>query len=123
MIKILPVRLAIGFVDGASGVLLFHQIVPLLARAMGLAAFAPYSPRPTAQLGVPQVVSTAFWGGVWGMALALVMAWIPGAERLWFAVLFGAVLPSLVAALVVTPLKSGDLAAWLAPGRILLALV
>ena len=123
MTKGLPGRLVIGFVAGAIGVLLFHQIVLLLAHALGLVPFAPYSLRPTAPLGVPQVVSTAFWGGLWGMALVLLMGWVPGAERLWFAVLFGAVLPSLVAALVVTPLKGGDLAAWLAPGRILLALV
>jgi hypothetical protein len=123
MSKELPRRLVIGFIAGAIGVLLFHQIVLLLAHALGLVPFAPYSLQPTAPLGVPQVASTAFWGGIWGMALILLMVWAPATERLWVAVLFGAVLPSLVAALVVTPLKGGDLAAWMTPGRILLALV
>jgi hypothetical protein len=123
MIKELPRKLFIGFLAGAVGVLLFHQLVLLLAHAVGLVPFAPYSLQPTAPLGVPQVVSTAFWGGIWGIAMVLLMTWIPGAERLWVAVLFGAVLPSLVAAVVVTPLKGGDMAAWMAPGRILLALV
>jgi hypothetical protein len=123
MTKGLPRNLLVGFVAGAVGVLLFHQMVLLLAHAMGLVPFAPYSLQPTAPLGVPQVVSTAFWGGLWGMALVLLIASVPGADRLWVAVLFGAVLPSLVAALVVTPLKGGDLAVWMSPGRILLALV
>ena len=119
----LPGRILIGFVAGAIGVLLFHQIMLLLGHALGLVPAAPYSLRPTPPLGVPQVASTAFWGGLWGILLVLVIAWIPAADRLWAAVLFGAVLPSLVAALVVTPLKGGDMAAWLAPGRIVLALV
>jgi hypothetical protein len=123
MTEELPRKLLIGFVAGAIGVLAFHQLVLLVLHALELVPFAPYSLRPTAPLGVPQVISTAFWGGIWGILLVLFMARVPAADRPWAAVVFGAVLPSLVAALVVTPLKGGDMAAWLAPGRILLALL
>jgi hypothetical protein len=123
MTRGLPGKILVGFVAGAVGVLLFHQIVLLLAHLLGLVPFAAYSLQPTAPLGVPQVVSTAFWGGIWGIVLVLLLTSVSGADRLWVAVLFGAVLPSLVAALVVTPLKGGDMAAWLTPGRIAMALV
>jgi hypothetical protein len=119
----LPGKILIGFVAGAIGVLLFHQIVLLLGHALGLVPVAPYSLRPTPPLGIPQIASAVFWGGIWGTLLVLVIAWIPAVDRLWAAALFGAVLPSLVAALVVTPLKGGDMAAWLTPGRIVLALL
>lgn len=112
-------RLAIiGFLGGAIGVLLFHQVVVLILHLAGAVPFAPYSFKPTIPLGVPQVLSSAFWGGLWGIALAFLMDRLSGADRLWVALLFGALLPTLVAAVIVTPLKGGDMAAWMNPQRI-----
>jgi hypothetical protein len=101
----------IGFVAGAIGVLVFHQAVILLMYLLGLLPAGPYSMKATAPLGVPQVLSSAFWGGLWGIVLVWLMATLRAADRLWVAVLFGGVLPTLVAILVVTPLKGGDPAA------------
>ena len=95
----------IGFIAGALGVLLFHQIVVLIFFELGLIPFAPYSLAPTAPLGVPEFLSATFWGGVWGIVLVLIMRWFKSADRLWVAVLFGAVLLPLVYVLVVLPLK------------------
>jgi len=103
----------IGFVAGAIGVLVFHQAIILLMYLVGLLPAAPYSMRATAPFGVPQVLSSAFWGGLWGIVLVWFMTVLRGADRLWVAVLFGGVLPTLVGILVVTPLKGGDPAAWL----------
>ncbi|MEA2779305.1 MAG: hypothetical protein QOK29_849 [Rhodospirillaceae bacterium] len=116
-------KIVLGFIAGVIGVLLFHQIILLVAYNLGLVPFAPYSVTATAPFGVPQFVSTAFWGGLWGIVLVLVVTRVKGGNQLWAAILFGAVLPPLVAALVVTPLKGGDMAAWLSPGRIAMALV
>ena len=102
---------AIGFVAGAIGVLVFHQGVILVMYLLGLLPAAPYSMRATEPLGVPQILSSAFWGGLWGIALVWFMTVLRGADRLWVAVLFGGVLPTLVGILVVTPLKGGDPAA------------
>jgi len=98
----------IGFVAGAIGVLLFHQGLILAMYLLGLLPFPPYSMTATEPLGVPQVLSSAFWGGLWGIALVWCMTALRGADRLWVAVLFGGALPTLVAVLVVMPLKGGD---------------
>ena len=56
--------------------------------------------------GVPSVISLAFWGGVWGILFALIERKFARRGGYWVtAFLFGAVLPSLVALLVVLPLK------------------
>jgi hypothetical protein len=103
--------IVLGFLAGAVGVLLFHQGFILILHLMGLLPNMPYSLRPTEPLGVPQVLSLAFWGGLWGIVLVWFMTRIAG-DRLWIAILFGGILPPLVGALVVTPLKGGDIAAW-----------
>lgn len=72
-----------GFLAGAVAVIAFHQatahvlfhlfsaiqsVIPLPS------GFRPTSPgfnfRPVAPFGVPQVISLAFWGGLWGILLA-----------------------------------------------------
>ena len=104
--------IAIGFLAGAVSVLVFHQGFILIAYHLGLLPNAPYSWAPTAPLGVPRVLSSAFWGGLWGIALALVLQRLPRAHWLWVGILFGGILLPLVGALVVTPLKGGDMSAW-----------
>jgi hypothetical protein len=101
----------IGFVAGAIGVLVFHQGVILIMYLLGVLPSGPYSLKATPPLGVPQVLSSAFWGGLWGIALVWLMTSVRAADRLWVALLFGGVLPTLVGILVVTPLKGGDPAA------------
>ncbi len=113
----------LGFIAGAVGVLVFHQGVLLVMHALGMVPFAPYSLEPTPPLNVPSVLSLAFWGGLWGIALAAMIERVRWADSLWVAVVFGGVLPSLVAALVVTPIKGGDMARWVQPQMILLAFV
>ena len=108
----------IGFLAGAVSVLVFHQGFILIAYHLGLLPNAPYSWAPTAPLGVPRVLYSAFWGGLWGIALAFAMDRLSGANRLWVALLFGALLPTRVAAVIVTPLKGGDMTAWMNPQRI-----
>jgi hypothetical protein len=74
--------LVLGFVCGALAVLVFHQGTLFLLhhqfallKAIGVPdAFRPagagFVMRPVPPLGLPQVVSTAFWGGLWGIVLA-----------------------------------------------------
>jgi hypothetical protein len=53
--------------------------------------------------GVPSVISLAFWGGVWGI---IMIAAIAKARAFYVvATVFGAVLPTLVAAFVIAPLR------------------
>jgi hypothetical protein len=117
----LPVRwLLVGFISGAVSVLVFHQGAAALLHALELTPRAPYSMNATAPLGVPQLWSIAFWGGVWGVALAAVLSRIHGAALIIAATLFGAVLPTLVAWFVVAPLKGQPMAAGFVPAAMLI---
>ncbi len=104
--------IALGFIAGAIGVVIFHQGLILILHVAGGLPFSPYSLKPTAPFNVPVVLSLAFWGGIWGIALILFMGGVRGADRLWVAFIFGGILPPLVGALVVTPLKGGNIADW-----------
>ena len=112
-----------GFVAGAIGVIVFHQGLILILHVVDGMPFTPYSLKPTAPFEVPQVLSLAFFGGLWGIALILIMAKIGGADRLWVALIFGGALPPLAAAFIVTPLKGGNIADWLEWRHILFGFV
>jgi hypothetical protein len=103
----LAVRLIVGFIAGFVATLVFHQIGLLLLHFAGMTPSLPYNMRPVAPFHVPQFVSLAFWGGVWGLAFVLVeraIARSPGGY--WVgAIMFGAVIPTVFSWLVVAPLK------------------
>ena len=108
MIKSAATRTALGFLAGALGVLIFHQGFIEILHLAGVLPHAPYSFSPTVPLQVPQVLSFAFWGGLWGMAMTFCLEALHSAERLWAAFLFGGIFPPLVGMLIVTPLKGGS---------------
>lgn len=104
------IRLVVlGFACGFVAVLVFHQGMLALLQAVGVTDSAPFPTEPTSPFGVPQVWSAAFWGGVWGMVFALVQLRFPRGAAYWVAaLLFGALVLTLVAWLVVLPLKGRD---------------
>jgi hypothetical protein len=115
----LPRWLVVGFVSGAVAVLVFHQGAFALLHALNVTPRSPYSFSPTTPFGVPQLWSLAFWGGVWGTILAASLARLDGAALVVASVVFGAILPTLVAWFVVAPLKGQPIAAGWAPGAML----
>lgn len=122
---IVPYRTQIvgGFVAGAASVLVFHQGLAFLAIQAGLGGPPAYSWAPTEPFGVPQVLSWAFWGGLWGIAWAMLAARLKGGGGLLFAFLFGAILPPLVVAAVVFPLKGLDPKIFMEPKILVFLLV
>ncbi|MGK7862805.1 hypothetical protein [Falsiroseomonas sp. E2-1-a4] len=80
--------LLVGFICGALAVLVFHQgtqyvlhhqfalikLLPFVPDAFRPAS-AGFSLRPVPPWGVPQVLSMAFWGGLWGIVLAALIRW------------------------------------------------
>lgn len=112
-----------AFLAGFLSTLVFHQGVLALMWAAGASPRRPFAMAPVGPLHVPSVVSLAFWGGIWGIVLWLVVRRLVGASYWWTSLLFGAVAPSLVALLVVMPLKGMPVAGGGKPALIVGALI
>ena len=94
-----------AFLAGCLATLVFHQGLLALLHAAGATPRTAYSLAPTAPFHVPAVFSLAFWGGVWGIVLWLLIGRAEGATYWLLALVLGAILPSIVALFVVLPLK------------------
>ena len=112
-----------GFVFGALAVLVFHQPALALLHANGIAPRGGYSLASVPPWGIPQVWSTMFWGGVWGVLLAAVVHRLAGLSLVLGATMFGMAFPSLAAWFIVAALKGQALAAGFAPRAMAVALV
>ena len=92
-----------GFAAGFVATLAFHQSVLALLHAAGRTPRRPWDMSPTPPFGVPAVLSLAFFGGLWGVALWLLLR---RSSHYWTTALaFGALAPSAVALFIVFPLK------------------
>lgn len=108
----------LGFVAGFVAVLVFHQGTAWLLHMLtveaqfGVRFFgrvgAPFNMAPVPPFGVPTVLSAAFWGGVWGIALAAILRGTRLPDLL-FGFVFGALALTLVAFTVVATLKGQPL--------------
>jgi hypothetical protein len=99
-----------GFIGGFFATLTFHQFTLSVLWGLGVAPFAPYATAPTHPFSIPAFLSLSFWGGIWGILFALIRGRFPRGSAYWvIAFLFGAILPSLVALLVVLPIKGRPL--------------
>ena len=121
-------RLLLGFLAGFLSVLSFQSGLVAILHAAGAVPSAPWSLpwslAPVPPFGVPRSLSAAFWGGLWGVAYALLeprltarLGWWPG------GLAFGAVLPVLVLWFVVLPLKGQPVGGGFAPSGVLLAII
>jgi hypothetical protein len=99
--------IAVGFVAGALSTLIFHQSLWYLLNVVGLIPWDrpawPLDPIPP--FGVPSMISKAFWGGLWGAALAPLLARLRGGKYWAGWILVGAIALPFVAFFVVPPIK------------------
>lgn len=100
-----------AFVAGFLSTLVFHQAVIALFHALGVFGRAAWNLAPVEPFGVPAVLSLAFWGGVWGIPIWYLMRHATGTAYWVRAIVFGAIGPTVVAFLVVVPLKGGTIGA------------
>lgn len=104
-------RMFFGFIAGFLATLIFHQLVLAILWGLNLAPMVPYNMSGTEPFGVPAVLSLAFWGGLWGIVYGAIDRKFPAGGKYWLmAFLFGAVFPTLVAMLMVLPLKGRPVA-------------
>lgn len=99
--------LILGFVAGFLATLLFHQSLWYVFNQIGLIPLDrpawPLDPIPP--YGVPSVISKAFWGGLWGAVLAVILGQLTGAAYWGSWIVVGAFALTIVAFYVVAPLK------------------
>lgn len=98
--------IVVGFIAGFLSVLIFHQLGFFIANEFGLSRAAIYSMRPVPPFDVPAILSSAFWGGLWGIVAAYVVPRLPAAvdgPLGWM--LFAAVVVTLVNWFIVQPIK------------------
>jgi hypothetical protein len=101
----------IGFAAGFISVLVFHQGVWAIYASAGKAPSPPWNLKPIPPLGVPSVLSSSFWGGLWGIVLAWLLPIATPSMGYWpAAIILGALMTSLVALMVVAPLKGRSFA-------------
>ncbi|MDD4976064.1 MAG: hypothetical protein PHY93_17040 [Bacteriovorax sp.] len=94
-----------AFWAGFFATLIFHQGLFLILNKTGLVPFPAYNLTPTAPFGVPNVISLSFFGGIWGILLWTFIAKDRG-RIFWIkSLIFGALAPTLVAILIVLPIK------------------
>lgn len=109
-----------SFIAGILATLVFHQGLVAILHAVGLVPFAAWNMAPTEPLGVPSVLSLAFWGGIWGIVLWLLIRRSRGTRRWLLALAIGAIGPTAVALLVVFPLKGISVSLAMVPFGLLL---
>lgn len=95
----------LAFIAGFLGVICFHQPAVGLLHALGVIPSTPYGTAAVPPLSVPQWFSASFWGGIWGIVMLWLFSRFRGRGQWWKALLFGGIAPTLVAVLVVFPLK------------------
>ena len=109
-----------AFAAGFLATVFGHQPMMWLLGSIGFVSFPPWSMKPVPPFGVPSFVSLAFWGGVWGIILLFIIGRQRGARYWLIAAIVGAIAPTLVAGLVIAPLRGqtmpGDKASLLVMG-------
>ena len=102
-----PGRYLAGFAAAFLATLVFHQIGVEFCHLIGLTPNGPYNFKGVPPWGIPQVISLAFWGGVWGFAFVLVERSFPRWPGGYWggAIVFGAIFPTAFSWFVVSQLK------------------
>ncbi|MDC0664323.1 hypothetical protein [Marinobacter sp. SS21] len=97
-----------AFVSGFLATLIFHQGLYSLFYLAGAVPTEPFNFESVPPFGIPAVVSLSFFGGLWGIVLWGLLGRL-SSWRYWvWSVVIGATGPTLVAMLLVFPLKNLD---------------
>jgi hypothetical protein len=112
--------LAAGFIAAALSVLVFHQGAILVLWLIGLTPNFPWSFRGN-QIGVPLIINSMFWGGLWGLVYAYFKDKWPSPALLG-GVVFGILCSTIIGGwIVVALLKGNPMFAGFAPLRMLIS--
>lgn len=99
--------LVFGFIAGAIAVVTVHELINYILLQAGVFPRVPWSMEPAAMTGVPQIVSDAFWGGLWGSLFVMLAGKLPGGSLLVKGIIFGMVGPAIIGVFILVPLITG----------------
>ena len=86
--------------------LLFDRGMLALLNSIGFTPRTPYPLEATAPFGISQIVSSAFWGGLWGILFIVLESYFPKKLFIyWLSTLVFGLAPTVVNWFVVSPLK------------------
>jgi len=74
-------QMVFGFIAAVISVLVVHQGIILALGQFGMTRSTPWAMRPLGYgpfPGLPIILNTVFWGGMWGAVFGLVYEWLPG---------------------------------------------
>ena len=109
-----------AFIAGFLATLIFHQGVLALFHTAGMVPMPAWNMSAMPPLNIPSVISLAFWGGLWGIALWLLIRGMTGARYWLIATIVGSVAATAVAMLVVFRIKGLDVDANIVVGGLIL---
>ena len=110
-----------AFIGGFVATLIFHQgLYTLIYLADPTGLSVPFNMAATSPLGIPSVLSLAFWGGVWGIPIWWLIRNAASAQYWIRAAVLGAIGPSALALLVIFPMKGLEVNAKIVVGALIL---
>ena len=113
-----------AFIAGFISTLVFHQGLLAILHAAGVSPRGAFNMESVPPLGIPQVISLAFWGGIWAIAMAYALKDFGDGSAYWiWWTVIGALAPSIVALFIVFPLKGMPMAGGWDPKIIIGALL
>ena len=99
-----------AFAAGFVSTLVFHQGLLTLLYLAAVVPRAPYNLKAVPPLAIPAVISLAFWGGAWGVAIWPFLKNVNGPAYWVRAQVISAIASGSVTLFIVSPLKGMPMA-------------
>jgi hypothetical protein len=99
-----------AFAAGFASTLVFHQGLLTLFYLAAVVPRAPYDLRALPPMAIPAVISLAFWGGAWGVAIWPFLKHVAGPAYWLRALVISTIASGSVTLFIVSPLKGMPMA-------------
>jgi hypothetical protein len=101
-------RLVIGFIAAALAVLTVHQSIVWLVTQFGWIKGTPWAFTAVPPYGVPQLINSLFWGGLWGALFGLIHEKLPGNTAAIKGLIYGGLI-ALFSNFLILPFIKGEM--------------
>jgi hypothetical protein len=98
-----------GFIAGAIATVTVHEAISYALLHAGIFPRVPWSMAPVPGFGIPQIVSDAAWGGLWGVIFALILGDVPKGSMTLKGIILGILGPALVGVFILVPILTSKI--------------